>query len=289
MKISIQTLTAKAISLEVEPTDTILSVKEKIQEKEGWPPNQQRLLFDGKELLNDTNTLLVYNILNESTLRLILRPQRPQQQKLLVKMLTSETITLEVYSSDAIMDVKHKIMLQKEIHHTLPGDDLELDPCLYDEPIMLMSGIMGIGETNLHLYYNFEELNDLKHLSDYSIQNESTIYLHDHKQGNFDENIRNNIIVIIITGLIPYRLLAFYEHTPPIKVWNVHFVVTSVNASDVEVKEFLSFTSIINFVYNTCRKLLLRWGKGHALEAIKRLYSHLMIMKKLFLKLKHLQ
>ena len=44
-----------------------------------------------------------------------------------------------------------------------------------------------------------------------------------------------------ILGLIPYRLLTFYEHTPPIKVWNVHFVVTGFNNSDVEVKKFASY------------------------------------------------
>ena len=72
MQIYVKSLTGRVTTLEVDPSDTIEDVKDKVSDTIGIPSSEQRLLFGGKQL-EDGHTLSDYNIIPDSTLHIVLR------------------------------------------------------------------------------------------------------------------------------------------------------------------------------------------------------------------------
>jgi len=152
MQVFVKTLTGKTITLEIPAQKTVYEMKLQIQDKEGIPPDQQRLIFAGKQL-EDDHSLGSYGIKDDSTLHLVLRlrggpPPEGAPMKVTIKTLTGKTLEIETTPEDTILDIKRQV-----------------------------TGKEGIPANQQRMIFAGKQLDDDVTLSAYNIKHESTIHL----------------------------------------------------------------------------------------------------------------
>lgn len=155
----VKSISGNTLAFDVESTDSISNIKQRIQDKEGINVEQQRLNFAGR-LLEDSRTLNDYDIVEDSTINMTIGllggGTESGTKQIYIKTLQGKSITLEVNDDDTIESVKKKI------------NDIE-----------------GIPLDQQRLVFNGKQLEDANTLKDYMIDADSTIHLVLRLRGGF--------------------------------------------------------------------------------------------------------